>query len=114
MQTCNFGICWPNSAHRGEAEHCRMGGQVDPQAKMFSYFSPESRVPADHPLRDIKAHADLVRKELSVEIDALYVSFNKPMHSRQQTDSALQLTAAYRPACGGRSSCSQATQHASL
>ena len=36
-----------------------MRGQVDPQAKIFSYFSPESRVPADHPLRGIKAHAEI-------------------------------------------------------
>lgn len=28
-----------------------MRGEVNPQAKMFSYFSPESKVPADHPLR---------------------------------------------------------------
>ena len=35
-----------------------MRGQVDPQAKMFNYFSPESRVPADHPLRGIKAHGE--------------------------------------------------------
>ncbi len=55
-----------------------MRGQVDPQAKMFSYFSPESRVPADHPLRGIKAHADLVLKELSVEIDALYAETARP------------------------------------
>ena len=44
-----------------------MRGRVDPQAYMFSYFSPESRVPADHPLRSIKAHTDRVLKELSGE-----------------------------------------------
>lgn len=27
-----------------------MRGHVDPQASMFSYFSPESRVPVKHPL----------------------------------------------------------------
>ena len=33
-----------------------MRGEVDPQAGLFSYFyfSPESRVPAEHPLRAIK------------------------------------------------------------
>ena len=31
-----------------------MRGQLDPQGRMFSYFSPESRVPADHPLRSIE------------------------------------------------------------
>jgi len=27
-----------------------MRGQLDPQSSMFHYFSPESRVPAEHPL----------------------------------------------------------------
>jgi hypothetical protein len=30
-----------------------MRGQVDLQGQMFSYFSPESRVLPDHPLRSI-------------------------------------------------------------
>lgn len=37
-----------------------MRGRVDPQESLFSYFSPESRVPEDHPLRRIKQHADTV------------------------------------------------------
>jgi transposase len=55
-----------------------MRGRVDPQGHMFSYFSPESRVPADHPLRSIKAHTDRVLKELSGEIEALYASAGRP------------------------------------
>jgi transposase len=55
-----------------------MRGQVDPQGQMFSYFSPESRVPADHPLRSIKAHTDRVLKELSGEIEALYSETGRP------------------------------------
>jgi hypothetical protein len=31
-----------------------MRGHVDPQAHMFSYFSPELRVPANHPLRSVR------------------------------------------------------------
>jgi transposase len=49
-----------------------MRGRVDPQGQMFSYFSPESRVPADHPLRSIKVHTDRVLKELSADLEALY------------------------------------------
>jgi transposase len=45
---------------------------------MFSYFSPESRVPADHPLRSIKAHTDRVLQELSGELDALYADTGRP------------------------------------
>ena len=35
-----------------------MRGQLDLQSSMFHYFSPESRVPADHPLRRVKKLAD--------------------------------------------------------
>jgi transposase len=45
---------------------------------MFSYFSPESRVPADHPLRGIKAHTDRVLKELAGEFEALYATTGRP------------------------------------
>jgi hypothetical protein len=45
---------------------------------MFSYFLPESRVSADHPLRGMKAHADFVLKELLVDIDALYAETGRP------------------------------------
>lgn len=55
-----------------------MRGEVDPQGRMFSYFSPESRVPMDHPLRSIKAHTDRVLEELSGEIDALYSEAGRP------------------------------------
>jgi transposase len=55
-----------------------MRGEVDPQAALFSYFSPESRVPAEHPLRAIKAHTDAVLKEISAELGALYSSTGRP------------------------------------
>ena len=55
-----------------------MRGQVDPQSQMFSYFSPESRVPADHPLRGIKAHTERVLKELSSQFEALYATTGRP------------------------------------
>jgi len=42
------------------------------------------------------------------------VSFNKPVHSRQQTDPGFQLTTAHALTGGGRRNSSQATQHASL
>lgn len=55
-----------------------MRGHVDPQANMFSYFSPESRVPATHPLRSIKAHADAVLKSMSRDFDELYAIDGRP------------------------------------
>lgn len=51
-----------------------MRGELDPQGQIFSYFSPESRVPAEHPLRGIKKHTDRVLKELSGKLDALYAT----------------------------------------
>jgi transposase len=55
-----------------------MRGEVDPQSALFSYFSPESRVPAEHPLRAIKADTDAVLKELSAELGSLYSSTGRP------------------------------------
>jgi transposase len=72
-----------------------MRGQVDPQARMFSYFSPESRVPADHPLRGIKAHADQVLGELSGEIDALYAQSGRPSIPPERLLNAHLLIALY-------------------
>jgi transposase len=45
---------------------------------MFSYFSPESRVPAEHPLRAIKANAHAVLAWLSSAIDKLYAEEGRP------------------------------------
>ena len=49
-----------------------MRGHVESSGTMFSYFSPESRVPATHPLRPIKAYADKVLKSMSRDFDELY------------------------------------------
>ncbi len=48
-----------------------MRGQVNPQAKLSSYFSPESRVQVDHPLRPIKAYADKVLTTMDAEFERL-------------------------------------------
>lgn len=55
-----------------------MRGHVDPQGAMFTYFSPESRVPAEHPLRSIKTNADAVLKSMSAEFDRLYAEVGRP------------------------------------
>jgi hypothetical protein len=41
-----------------------MRGDDDQQEGMFSYVSPEKRIPADHPLRPIREMVDEIRKEL--------------------------------------------------
>ena len=55
-----------------------MRGTIDPQAHLFSYFSPESRVPAGHPLRAIKGHADAALARISAELEALYSHTGRP------------------------------------
>ena len=55
-----------------------MRGEVSPQAGLFSYISPYRRVPADHPLRSIKAYADQALQAISGDLDALYGSTGRP------------------------------------
>ena len=55
-----------------------MRGEVDPQSSMFHYFSVESRIPADHPLRPVKKLADSALSAISAELDALYAQGGRP------------------------------------
>src|SRR5215210_3575249 len=55
-----------------------MRGTDEKQASMFSVVSPERRIPADHPLRRIKAMADEVLGGLSKTFDAMYSSVGRP------------------------------------
>lgn len=55
-----------------------MRGEVDPQSSMFHYFSVESRVPADHPLRRIKKLAETALSAISGELDGLYAKTGRP------------------------------------
>lgn len=55
-----------------------MRGTDEKQASMFSLVSPERRVPADHPLRRVKAMADEILAGLSQTFDAMYSSVGRP------------------------------------
>jgi transposase len=72
-----------------------MRGEVHPQSQMFSYFSVDSRVPAEHPLRSIKAHTDRVLGELSGPLDALYSRTGRPSIPPEQLLKAQLLMALY-------------------
>ncbi len=63
-----------------------MRGEVDPQSAMFSYVSPDTRVPAEHPLRAIKAYADAALKAISRQFDELYGSTGRPSIPPEQLD----------------------------
>jgi len=65
---------------RGEAVYrrTRTRGHVDPQSSLFSYFSIEERIPADHPLRAIKAQADAELGSMSAVLEAMYADGGRP------------------------------------
>lgn len=72
-----------------------MRGQVDQQDGMFFYFRPEDRVPADHPLRSIKARADAALRTISTELNALYSSTGRPSIAPERLLKAQLLIALY-------------------
>lgn len=72
-----------------------MRGRVDPQESMFSYFSPDSRVPEGHPLRQIKGHADAVLASMSPEFDRIYAEIGRPSIPPERLLKASLLIALY-------------------
>jgi transposase len=72
-----------------------MRGHQDPQASMFSYFSPEACVPATHPLRSIKGYADAALQSLNREFDELYASTGRPSIPPERLLKASLLIALY-------------------
>jgi transposase len=62
---------------------------------MFVYFSPESRVPADHPLRTVKAHADAVLRSMNADFERLYSSTGRPSIPPERLLKASLLIALY-------------------
>jgi transposase len=55
-----------------------MRGDDNQQDGMFSYVSPEKRVPADHPLRPIRKMVDEILKEMSPKFAELYSKVGRP------------------------------------
>jgi len=55
-----------------------MRGTDGKQAGMFSYISPEQRIPADHPLRAIREMTDEVLRQLSRRFAGLYPKAGRP------------------------------------
>lgn len=70
------------------------GGFVD-QGRLFSYISPEARVPASHPLRAIRALVRDVLRELNRSLSNLYASEGRPSIPPEQLLSALLLQVLY-------------------
>jgi len=72
-----------------------MRGENSTQGHMFTYLSPEQRVPADHPLRPIKQSADQVLKELSPTFRAMYSAVGRPSIPPERLLKAQVLIALY-------------------
>jgi transposase len=72
-----------------------MRGDDDQQAAMFSYLSPEERVPKEHPLRAIRVLVDAVLKELSPQLATLYSHTGRPSIAPEQLLRALLLQVLY-------------------
>ena len=62
---------------------------------MFSYLSPEERVPAKHSLRPIRLMVDEVLKALSPDFDGLYSAFGRPSIPPEKLLRALLLQVLY-------------------
>src|SRR5881398_176739 len=55
-----------------------MRGDDNQQEGMFSYISPEKRVPTEHPLRPIRKMVDEILKEMSPRFAKLYSDVGRP------------------------------------
>ena len=72
-----------------------MRGADEQPGSMFSYISPEERVPQDHPLRAIRRITDRALERLSPRFGTLYVKFGRPSVPAEKLLRALLLQALY-------------------
>jgi transposase len=72
-----------------------MRGKDLDQSAMFSYFSPEQRVPRDHPLRPIRSLTDEVLTDMSAHFAKLYATRGRPSIPPEKLLRALLLQVLY-------------------
>ena len=72
-----------------------MRGDDQRQDGLFSYLSPEQRVPADHPLRPIRQMVDEALKQLSSRLEGLYSDIGRPSIAPEKLLRALLLQVLY-------------------
>ncbi len=72
-----------------------MRGESNRQETFLSLWTPEQRVPADHPIRKIKKLADQELKRLSPVFDTMYSSTGRPSVPPERVLKALLLMALY-------------------
>jgi transposase len=72
-----------------------MRGEDEQQLRVFSYVSPEQRVPTDHPLRPVRAMADEALCELRPRFNKLYAKTGRPSIAPEKLLRALLLQVLY-------------------
>ena len=72
-----------------------MRGPDEQTQHMFSYLSPEQRVPADHPLRAVRALTDDALRSMSPQFERLYSTMGRPSIPPEQLLRALLLQVLY-------------------
>jgi transposase len=72
-----------------------MRGDDQQTGWMFSYVSPEERVPPDHPLRAIRRMTDVIFERLSPRFDRLYSTIGRPSIPPEKLLRALLLQGLY-------------------
>jgi len=78
-----------------QLEEARMRGDDRQQAGMWSYISPEQRVPTEHPLRPIRAMVDAILADLSPTFATLYSRVGRPSIPPEKLLRALLLQVLY-------------------
>jgi transposase len=72
-----------------------MRGGFNDQGAMFSYISPEDRIPADHPLREVRQLVREILRQLNRSFGRLYSREGRPSIPPEQLLSALLLQVFY-------------------
>src|SRR6266852_3651644 len=70
-----------------------MRGHDEQQESMFSYISPEKRVPSDHPLRRLRVMVDAALEGMSPQFARLYSRYGRPSIAPEKLLRALLLQA---------------------
>jgi transposase len=73
----------------------RMRGDDEQSGHLFSYLSPEQRVPSDHPLRTIRGMTDEALRRLSPRFEAMYAKTGRPSIPPEHLLRALLLQVLY-------------------
>src|SRR5437868_13009810 len=72
-----------------------MRGKDEQQLDVFSYISPEQRVPHDHPLRPLRGMTDEALRDLQPRFNKLYAKTGRPSIAPEKLLRALLLQALY-------------------